>query len=81
MCGLYATASACLFTLLLNTYHSNKIMLNTGADKDEKHGRHIFLFSGSREELFGVGGERSVDWRKPQTARNDNQCCTAVTYI
>lgn len=57
MCGLYATASACLFTLLLNTYHSNKMMLNTGADKDEKHGRHIFLFSGSWEELFGVGGE------------------------
>lgn len=61
MCGLYATASACLFTLLLNTYHSNKMMLNTGADKDEKHGRHIFLFSGSWEELFGVGGEWSVD--------------------
>lgn len=57
------------------------MMLNTGADKDEKHGRHIFLFSGSWEELFGVGGEWSVDWRKPQTARNDNQCCTAVTYI
>lgn len=57
------------------------MMLNTGADKYEKHGRHIFLFSGSWEELFGVGGEWSVDWRKPQTARNDNQCCTAVTYI
>lgn len=33
-----AALSTCLFTQLLNSYLCDKTTLNTGADKDEKHG-------------------------------------------
>lgn len=45
-----AALSTCLFTLLLNSYLSDKTLLNSGADKDEKHGLRCFLLSVSNGE-------------------------------
>ena len=70
--------SACLPTLLLNTYRCDKTGLNTRADKDEKHERHIlFHLSVSNWELFSA----SVDWRNLKMAWSDDQSSTVQVLI
>lgn len=65
--------SACLLSLLLNTYRCDKTMLNTRADRDEMHERHILLLSVSNWKLFSG----LVGWEKIKLTQNDDQRSTA----